>query len=419
MPSLLKDLRVNEVSSVDRGAGEGVQIMLMKRAQSEIDAAVEAYLKREFSTDERQRLAGTGAALPDGSFPISNEKDLENAIHAIGRAKDPAKAKAHIISRAKTLGCTDKLPDGWVGKGIGGKLTSATAALLKSAWSIFEDKAVTDKAAALTETFKQFDEHIQDVIPGELEQLALTKAKEASMTEEEKKAKEKAEKEKTDKEKSDKEHEDTKKALAKALGDIAVLKMSEKHKDYMDARGDDMKADEKEKFMAKSPEERDAHMKDCPVEKRLPLAIQKQLDAAAADRVILKALQEKDEVATFAKRAEGLGLAPAHGEILRKAYAGDAEAIKKLEQLMKGLAEQVRTGKVFSEFGSAGGGDASATAYERLQKLAADHRDAMVKIGKKCSPEQAFVKVYTDPANKALKDEHDKDEVTKRARFAA
>jgi hypothetical protein len=416
MPSLLKDLRVDEVSSVDRGAGEGVQIMLMKRAQAEIDAAIEAYLKREFSDDERKELASSGAALPDGSFPIKTEADLENAVHAYGRAKDKAKAKAHIISRAKTLGCTDKLPDGWVGKGIGGKLTSATAALLKSAWSIFEDKSVTDKAAALTETFKQFDDHIQDVIPGELEQLALTKAKEASaMTEEEKKAKEKAEKEKAEMEKAKEDCEKANKALAVAKREISVLKMSQKHKDYHA----NLKGDEKDKFEEMEPAERDAHMEKNPIEKSLPAAIQKQLDAAAADRVILKALQEKDEVSTFAKRAEGLGLQPAQGEILRKAYSGDAEAIKKLEQLMKGLAEQVRTGKVFAEFGSAGGGDATATAYEKLQKLAAEHRDAMIKVGKKCSPEQAFVKVYTDPANKALKDEHDKDEVTKRARFAA
>jgi hypothetical protein len=30
--------------------------------------------------------AKSGAAMPDGSYPIENTKDLENAIQAIGRA---------------------------------------------------------------------------------------------------------------------------------------------------------------------------------------------------------------------------------------------------------------------------------------------------------------------------------------------
>lgn len=69
--------------------------------------------KRDFSDKERKRLAGTGAALPDGSFPIENEEDLKNAVQAFGRAKDKAKAKAHIISRARSLGATNLLPDDW------------------------------------------------------------------------------------------------------------------------------------------------------------------------------------------------------------------------------------------------------------------------------------------------------------------
>lgn len=69
--------------------------------------------ERDFSDKKRESLAKSGKALPDGSFPIENEKDLKNAIQAIGRAKDPAKAKAHIKARAKALGCTDCIPDTW------------------------------------------------------------------------------------------------------------------------------------------------------------------------------------------------------------------------------------------------------------------------------------------------------------------
>lgn len=68
---------------------------------------------RMFNTEERKKAASAGAALPDGSFPIHNEKDLRNAIHALGRAKDVPRAKAHIIKRAKALGLSKLLPDSW------------------------------------------------------------------------------------------------------------------------------------------------------------------------------------------------------------------------------------------------------------------------------------------------------------------
>jgi len=72
--------------------------------------------KKEFSDDKRKELADSGKAMPDGSFPIENVQDLKNAIRAHGRAADPEAAKAHIIARAKELGATSELPDGWDGK---------------------------------------------------------------------------------------------------------------------------------------------------------------------------------------------------------------------------------------------------------------------------------------------------------------
>lgn len=70
-------------------------------------------LKRDFSTEEREKLAEEGKALPDGSFPIVNKEDLKNAIKLRGNASDPGKAKRHIIKRARALGATDMLPDEW------------------------------------------------------------------------------------------------------------------------------------------------------------------------------------------------------------------------------------------------------------------------------------------------------------------
>lgn len=68
---------------------------------------------REVSTDERDKLAGQGKAMPDGSFPIAGDGDLRNAIQSYGRAKDPAAVKRHIVKRARALGRTDLLPESW------------------------------------------------------------------------------------------------------------------------------------------------------------------------------------------------------------------------------------------------------------------------------------------------------------------
>jgi hypothetical protein len=69
--------------------------------------------KRDFSPKQRERAAEDGDALPDGSYPIANKGDLRNAIQAYGRAKDKARVKAHIVSRARALGALDQLPDDW------------------------------------------------------------------------------------------------------------------------------------------------------------------------------------------------------------------------------------------------------------------------------------------------------------------
>ena len=83
------------------------------------DALTEIESKRKFTQEQRDKDASTGAALPDGSYPIENESDLKNAISAYGRAKDKAAAKAHIMARAAALGCEDMLPDGWGDKSDG------------------------------------------------------------------------------------------------------------------------------------------------------------------------------------------------------------------------------------------------------------------------------------------------------------
>lgn len=81
---------------------------------SEIESeAAEIALKRAYSDEDRQMMAKQGTAMEDGSFPITNEMDLRNAIQAVGRAKDPMAAKMHCMKRAQALKMEDVIPANW------------------------------------------------------------------------------------------------------------------------------------------------------------------------------------------------------------------------------------------------------------------------------------------------------------------
>lgn len=127
--------RIVEVSLVDRPCNPTCTLTLAKAAKpgmtlKAVDLDAERMLikveelsdntadgvdagKRDVPADERDRLAGRGAAMPDGSYPIANVNDLRNAIRAVGRAKNPAAVKAHIKRRAAALGKADLVPDDW------------------------------------------------------------------------------------------------------------------------------------------------------------------------------------------------------------------------------------------------------------------------------------------------------------------
>lgn len=68
---------------------------------------------REFTESSRKKMAKSGSALPGGGFPIPDIDALKRAIQSIGRAKNPAAAKAHIKKRAAALGATNLIPKDW------------------------------------------------------------------------------------------------------------------------------------------------------------------------------------------------------------------------------------------------------------------------------------------------------------------
>lgn len=78
-------------------------------------AAAQEMKKKDYSGDEREAMAKKGEAMPDGSYPIADKDDLEDAVQAYGRAKNKTEVKAHITKRAKALKATDQLPEDWEG----------------------------------------------------------------------------------------------------------------------------------------------------------------------------------------------------------------------------------------------------------------------------------------------------------------
>ncbi len=378
MPNKLTNLRIDEVSSVDRGAGMGVRVLLMKRDD-------EPYWKREFSADERQSAASSGAALPDGSFPIKSKQDLRNAIQAIGRAKDRAKAMAHIKSRARALGATDMLPDSWSKRDD--DANKALELAITSILGIGDTKA--DAVAKMRECFQQFHKYLNGDESKE-QDMDLTSEALAEMI---------------------------KGAVESTLKDYGVEKKAppppkadakdDKEPDADDAEKNknmdkSMTDDEAKKLLAKlgikfdkADVKKDAPPKDAEIAKR---------DAEIVDlRKHVETLLEKNAIADFAKRAENIGLTAAEGENLRKAFKGDLAALNWMVEKIDTLHKQVEKAGLFGEIGSGGGAPVNADA--ELKAKAAELR----KTDTKLTEAQAYVKameLYPDIAKREREESH-------------
>lgn len=102
------DDRLENMEQNVQGRPQGLDNRDMKDAEPEL-------AKKDYTDAERASMEASGQAMEGGGFPIKTIKDLRNAIQSIGRAKDPAAAKAHIKTRAEALGRTDLVPDNWKG----------------------------------------------------------------------------------------------------------------------------------------------------------------------------------------------------------------------------------------------------------------------------------------------------------------
>lgn len=78
--------------------------------------------KAKYDTAELKAMLEKGEAFKDAagepSFPIADEEDLKNAVHAVGRAgADHDAVRKYIIGRADALKLADLIPDDWAADG--------------------------------------------------------------------------------------------------------------------------------------------------------------------------------------------------------------------------------------------------------------------------------------------------------------
>jgi hypothetical protein len=351
MANLLTRLKINEVSSVPRGAGHGVKILLMKADTGATTAstALATLMSKaiELGAGEKEVTAAAKAMatsvstvekMPEAAQSAAVEKSLSQCVeHLAGlvptEKRDDFLAASAAITTVKgddTMTEADKAKMAALEKSN----TELLASVAKLALDAAIGKLPADQQAYVAKAFSKAD--------GTQDAPALETFMKLSAAE---KAKKLADLKAAD----DNDADDVKKALALQIGSNPVVKKL----------NDD-----------------------------LTIAMEK-----------LSTFEKADQVTAFAKRATDLGLPAEHGEVMRKAYAGDKDSIVKHELLIKGLREQVDTGALFKEFGG-GGPQTAVNAYAEIRAKAEELKKSAA--GKDLSIHQCVNKVMSDPANAEL-----------------
>ena len=96
------------------GSGKAAKPMPAKKGKGSGNKTYQRFLNEKYSAEDRRRMAKSGEAMPDGSYPVADEEDLTSAIRAVGRGSgDHDAIRRHIIKRARALGHEDAIPDNW------------------------------------------------------------------------------------------------------------------------------------------------------------------------------------------------------------------------------------------------------------------------------------------------------------------
>lgn len=355
MPKMLTRLRIDEVSSVDHGAGEGVKIMLMKRNKDK-PMATDSKLSKMFSKlfggseDNSVVIDKSVESLAESISSILADDKVDN--HAAAMTKTFEQFSEHLKSTLAAGSAVVKTE----GSNMDLKVLAKALGLADTATEAEVSKAISDQHAAVTAA-------TTDLKKMNIE-LCISKANFTP-----------AELDFYNKASYDDEEDDT-------MGDG-------------DPKGKG-KPSKKKAFRLASHSERDTIMKAA--EPALPAHIIKMMDDNAVMAKRLAELEAGGSLVTLTKQATEAGLPESEGATIQKALNGDKTAVEKLLGFIKAATEQAKVGGVFKEFGSSSGTGVVNTAYDELTVKAKE----LQKNDPKMSFPAAFAKVYEDPTNSEI-----------------
>lgn len=335
--------------------------------------------KRDFSADERDAAASEGVAMPDGSFPIKSEADLKNAIRLAGNAKDPAAAKAHIVKRAKALGRTDLIPDSWNVSKTTGFVSNSTN---------------TAGTGGITYTILGNTTNLQDSMEKAGRKISASRMKDLM---------------------------ESRDRLTRIIEEAQVVPATQREEERMPedekvALSDEARSalpEEAQKFIAQIEGERDAAVtktaepKEDPVLKGLPEEVRTRLEDSERERVELSkrvdeeiAKRQTAEVEKRLETAKAAGVNPSEwASDWRNFEQSSPEFAKKVKDTLDAAAGRIESGDLFSELGKVT--PAAGEAIDKLNVMA----DEMAK-NESISKEAAFEKVSQTPEGQRLYSEY-------------
>jgi hypothetical protein len=96
------------------GSPAAIAKLIHQAAQRATAPAGEPVVKAKYDAADLRRMADSGAAMADGSYPVADREDLDHAIRAVGRGgADHDAIRRHIVHRADALGAESEIPNNW------------------------------------------------------------------------------------------------------------------------------------------------------------------------------------------------------------------------------------------------------------------------------------------------------------------
>jgi hypothetical protein len=377
MAKILTRLRIDEVSAVDRGAGENVKIMLMKRGR---DKAKELSMGKfiEFFRGQKpasEVLAKSTAALAESIGTI------------VGGDLAPEKRKAlsetfaefddYVQKNVTASPAPDKNGD-----------TAMFKDLAKSL-GLKEDASQEDILKAINDRDAEIAFLKADLLPEEKEFLDTLKSRPAKPTAGA--AGKPIDGMKEGGVGGDSIEDDDDALDQKGTGGV----VQPYSRPRADGRSRSTAPLDKQAFLKMTHEERKRHMRKS---EDLPEWVQKTIDEAAELRKRVENMENEKELQKFEKMAKEHELPPTDAPKLMKLSKADPDALSVLLKRIKGDAAALKAAGTFSELGASGGNGGNASAYDELMAKAAEIRKADPKL----TEAQAFEKAFMDPANKEI-----------------